>query len=92
MSEQFNATLNLTTEVCINCGVVFALPCILREQLLENHKSFYCPNGHAQQFIGQTKDEEIESLENDYITLEEENRKLENRLKYYKNKVKKETI
>ena len=75
MSEEFDVSLNLTTEVCINCGVVFTLPCTLRERLLESHDSFYCPNGHAQQFTGKTKDEEIA--------------KLENRVKYYKNKANK---
>ncbi len=89
MSEEFDVSLNLTTEVCIGCGVVFALPCVLRERLLESHKSFYCPNGHAQQFVGKTKDEEIADLEDDSCELSNEIIKLENRVKYYKNKVKK---
>ncbi len=89
MSEEFDVSLNLTTEVCIACGVVFTLPCTLRKTLLESHESFCCPNGHAQQFTRKTKDEEIEELEDDKGVLSEEITKLENRVKYYKNKVKK---
>ena len=89
MSEEFNASLNLTTEVCITCGVVFALPCILRKQLMENQKLFYCPNGHGQQFFGKTKDEEIAEIEDDKEVLSEEIERLEKRVKYYKNKANK---
>ena len=89
MSEQFNATVNLTTEVCCVCGVVFTLPCVLRKRLLENHEFFHCPNGHSQHFSGKTKDEEIADLENESEVLSDEIIKLENRVKYYKNKVNK---
>ncbi len=34
------------------------------DRLVETHKSFYCPIGHSQSFVGKTKQEkEIESLE-----------------------------
>ena len=89
MSEQFNATVNLTTEVCIFCGVVFTLPCAQRKHLLKSHNTFYCPNGHGQVFSGKSNEEE---LEQENIELADANTKLESSLKYYKaraNKVKK---
>jgi len=89
MSEQFNVTVNLTTEVCISCGVVFALPCVLRKRLYESHEYFKCPNGHSQCFVGKTKDEEIEELEDESEVLSEEVQRLEKSLKYYRNKANK---
>lgn len=92
MSEEINVSVNLTTEVCCACGVVFTLPCTLRETLLENHKGFYCPNGHGIHFVGKTKDEEIGDLESESMELSQEIQRLEKRVEYYKtkaNKVKK---
>lgn len=86
MSEQFNVTVNLTTEGCITCGVVFALPCILRKQLLKNHDTFYCPNGHAQVFSGKSREEE---LGEENTVLLEEKRILESKFRYWKGRASK---
>ena len=86
MSEQFNVTVNLTTEVCCSCGVVFTLPCDLRERVKKNGNSFSCPNGHKMSYDEDTREEE---LEDENIELREDKRKLEARLKYYKGKTKK---
>lgn len=86
MSEQFNVTVNLTTEGCITCGVVFTLPCILRKQLLKNHDTFYCPNGHGQVFSGKSREEEVEE---ESTELSKEVIKLGNQLRYWKGKAKK---
>lgn len=44
-----STSVDLTTEECCNCGVLFAMPADLRKQLLADHsRSFYCPNGHGQ--------------------------------------------
>ncbi len=37
-------------ETCCNCGVAFAIPQGLQAQLRANGNSFYCPNGHSQQY------------------------------------------
>ena len=79
MSEQFNVMVNLTTEVCIVCGIVFTLPCVLRDELIENGKSFCCPFGHRQYFP-EDKDEK---------KVGEENKSLKSKLKYWKNKANK---
>jgi len=86
MSEQFNVTVNLTTSVCSECGVVYALPCHFRETRLEDHATFYCPNGHRQHFPGKSTEEEREEETGELI---EENLKLAASLKYYRNKANK---
>lgn len=89
MTQEFNATINISTEVCIVCGVIFALPCTLREQLIKNLNSFCCPNGHKQSFTDEPDESREEKLENQNQTLEYEKEKLEASLKYYKNKANK---
>lgn len=38
-----HAGLNLVTESCITCGVLFAFPGDLRGRLIETRRNFYCP-------------------------------------------------
>lgn len=45
----------LVTEQCCNCGVTFAIPQQLMNELSETHKDFYCPNGHSQRYIDKTE-------------------------------------
>ncbi len=86
MSEQFNVTVNLSTCNCSECGVVYAMPCNMRERRRDNHETFYCPSGHRQHFPGESDEE---NLEEENIELQEDKRKLEARVKYYKNKASK---
>lgn len=37
---------------CCNCGVPFAIEQKQHNRLQDNHKWFYCPNGHSQHFTG----------------------------------------
>lgn len=50
-------TVSLTTVTCYKCAVVFAMPTSLRQQRLEDHDTFWCPNGHGQCFTGKTEAE-----------------------------------
>ena len=43
-----NATLKLSTIVCYQCAVTFAVPISLHETLKDTGRDFYCPNGHCQ--------------------------------------------
>jgi uncharacterized C2H2 Zn-finger protein len=46
----------LVTETCCQCGVLFAMPEDLQRALRKEHaRSFYCPNGHSQHYIGKTE-------------------------------------
>lgn len=55
----YTETLDLVTEQCCNCGVVFAMPAGFRQQCVNRPggvhrggKSFYCPAGHQQYYDG----------------------------------------
>lgn len=52
-----NIGVQLITEECCVCGVMFALPETLRDKLLQTKKDFYCPNGHDQRYTGKTEAE-----------------------------------
>jgi len=42
--------LRLEPETCCVCGTVFAMEAKMRQNLLEDGGSFYCPNGHSQHY------------------------------------------
>ena len=54
----------LVTETCCNCGVLFAMTKEFKQGKLDNrHKhnqrTFYCPNGHAQWYVGETEAQKL---------------------------------
>lgn len=56
-----STNVTLETEECYKCGVTFAMPKDLRRKFLRNrNESFYCPNGHSQHYIGETKEARLE--------------------------------
>jgi hypothetical protein len=42
---------------CCNCGLRFAVPRSWERSRRDDHKSFYCPNGHPQSFVGKSEAE-----------------------------------
>jgi hypothetical protein len=46
-------------EVCITCGTPFSIPANLQSQLRNNHKTFYCPNGHDQAYVVKSESEKL---------------------------------
>jgi hypothetical protein len=56
-SIKLDVSVELVTEVCINCGGVFALPGDLVTELRRNHTQFYCPVGHAQFYPSKSTEE-----------------------------------
>ena len=52
----------LEEEVCITCGIVFAIPENYKRRLQETHKTFYCPNGHNMYFPAETEAEKLQRL------------------------------
>lgn len=50
-----NFTYTLRGQTCVNCGVLFGTEVGYDNQRREDHKSFYCPSGHAQSYIGKTE-------------------------------------
>lgn len=57
--------IELITETCYSCGVLFALPKDLREKLLEQRErmTFYCPNGHGQSYLGKSLKDQLKEVE-----------------------------
>lgn len=59
-----HAQVTFVTEDCCNCGVAFAITRELRDRRVEDHKPFYCPNGHSQSYTGKTEAQKLtEQLE-----------------------------
>jgi hypothetical protein len=54
-------TATLITETCIayECGVLFGVPADWKRQRQQDHKLFYCPNGHQQYYGAKTKEEQL---------------------------------
>lgn len=80
--------LKFVTETCCNCGIVFAITEERHERLVETKENFYCPNGHSQHYLGQSKDAQIEELklsvqmrENQLSEERRKREKLEKRIK-----------
>jgi hypothetical protein len=68
---QVNYNTTLTTEECISCGVMFAIPVSLQARLKDTHRNFYCPNGHDQHYVGKTEEEKLrEKLETEQRNVE----------------------
>lgn len=50
-SVTFNASLEMATEECCNCGIVFGMPKSLQVRCRNDGSiSFYCPAGHPQHY------------------------------------------
>ncbi len=48
MTTTFNESVTLSSDVCIVCGIMFAMPLDYNKYLrAHGTDSFFCPNGHA---------------------------------------------
>ena len=63
--QYLNINQRLVTEVCCDCGVLFAMPDELHDKLVDKPgTAFYCPNGHSQHYVGKTEAQKLkEQLE-----------------------------
>lgn len=61
MTETLNQTFTdtLVRETCCNCHISFGMTKAMREARLEDLKTFYCPNGHAQHYTGKPTSERL---------------------------------
>lgn len=59
MSTAFVENQTLSTETCIKCGVLFALPKQWQDEFRKTHQQFYCPAGHPQYYPGETTEEAL---------------------------------
>lgn len=50
-----NLDVQLVTEECCACYMVFAIPKTMQEKLIAEKTLFYCPRGHSQSYTGKTE-------------------------------------
>lgn len=55
--KEFQVKTGLVVKSCITCGVRFAVPSAFIEKRREDHKTFYCPNGHTMYYPHENKEE-----------------------------------
>lgn len=53
---------------CAECSIHFAIPKVYKNNRLEDHKTFYCPNKHGNYYPGKS---EIEKLSEKFSRLEQ---------------------
>ena len=46
-------------EHCCNCGLPFAFPDEFKAERIRDKKTFYCPNGHSQNYIGKSLEQQL---------------------------------
>ena len=52
-------TVVLTALECHTCGAIYGLSENYEEDRRRDHKSWYCPNGHANYFPGESREERL---------------------------------
>ena len=52
-----NIAENFVSEVCCNCGTLFALSATMEQELRRNHETFYCPAGHPQHYAVKSREQ-----------------------------------
>lgn len=51
--------VELTTEVCGNCGALFAMEATFQRDRMADKRSFYCPNGHCISYTGKSETQKL---------------------------------
>ena len=44
---------------CSECGIIFTVPDSYERSLKNTHRTFWCPNGHAQHFPAESSEEKL---------------------------------
>ena len=52
-------THTFVTEECYSCSTVWAMPTQFVTNRRNDHRDFYCPNGHAQRYYGKSQAEKL---------------------------------
>ena len=59
MNQRIWLSSEFEIEVCINCGIVFAVVKKYIDKRRKDHRTFYCPNGHGQHYSQMSKEEQL---------------------------------
>ena len=89
--REFKVETGLEIHDCIHCGISFAVPTEFIESRREDHKTFYCPNGHRMYYPQLNKEEllvrKLESCKISNKHYQEESRYFDYKARHYKGKV-----
>jgi hypothetical protein len=69
MSRTITLQTTLEIQVCAACGITFAMPDHFVETRREDHKTYYCPNGHYLHFPQQSDAEKAQAEAEKYKRL-----------------------
>ena len=61
-------TLSFSLTSCCVCGILFGIPKDLSQNLQDNKNSWWCPNGHRQNYTGTTTRELLAEAKEDLKT------------------------
>lgn len=64
MSVSVYTAVNLEPVSCYSCGVIFGLPEGLYRDRRDDHRNWFCPNGHEQHFTGESEAQKLKRLLN----------------------------
>ena len=56
----YQESIELTTTVCVKCGVLFAIPTHMINERRQDHKELYCPSGHCLVFRDESEAEKLQ--------------------------------
>jgi hypothetical protein len=95
MGTAFVIGVEMITEVCVECGIVFAITKTFISERQNDHTYLYCPKGHAQYYPDESELEKekrkvrelagrANKLELCCIEAQEETEKLERKVGYIK--------
>jgi hypothetical protein len=59
MSTTITVNVTIVPVTCYKCGVLFGVPDAFKEKRLRDRQEFYCPNGHAQHYVGKTEEQRL---------------------------------
>ena len=58
-NQQIYLSSQFVIHNCLTCNLTWAMTRDYDEARLKDHKSFYCPNGHAQQYLIKSDEEKL---------------------------------
>jgi hypothetical protein len=69
MIETITLKTTLELQTCAACGIAFGAPAYFLSERRDDHKSYYCPNGHQLYFPQQTDAEQAQAEAEKYKKL-----------------------
>jgi len=55
----YTTELAMSTHICGECGIVWAMTKEFEEARMDDHKTFYCPNGHGRYYSQESDKEKL---------------------------------